>query len=69
MIAGHLILTIFFVGTWYLQWKLATIPIAALSFALGTFITASEVLVGVLQAYIFTILTAAYIAGAMHAEH
>ena len=69
MIAGHLILTIFFLGTWYLQWKLATLPIAALSFALGTFITAFEVLVGVLQAYIFTILTAVYIAGAMHAEH
>ena len=69
MIAGHLMLTIFFVGTWYLQWKLVTIPVAALSFALGTFITAFEVLVGVLQAYIFTILTAVYIAGAMHAEH
>jgi F-type H+-transporting ATPase subunit a len=69
MIAGHLMLTIFFVGTWYLQWKLATIPVAALSFALGTGITAFEVLVGVLQAYIFTILTAVYIAGAIHPEH
>jgi F-type H+-transporting ATPase subunit a len=69
MIAGHLILTIFFVGTWYLQWKLMTIPIAAVSFALGTAITAFEVLVGVLQAYIFTILTAVYIAGAIHPEH
>lgn len=69
MIAGHLMLTIFFVGTWYLQWKLVTIPVAALSFALGTFITAFEVLVGVLQAYIFTILTAVYIAGAIHPEH
>ena len=69
MIAGHLMLTIFFVGTWYLQWKLMTIPVAALSFALGTFITAFEVLVGVLQAYIFTILTAVYIAGAIHPEH
>ncbi len=69
MIAGHLILTIFFLGTWYLQWKLVTIPIAAVSFALGVAITAFEVLVGVLQAYIFTILTAVYITGAMHAEH
>ena len=69
MIAGHLMLTIFFVGTWYLQWKLMTIPMAAVSFALGTFITAFEVLVGVLQAYIFTILTAVYIAGAIHPEH
>ncbi len=69
MIAGHLMLTIFFLGTWYLQWKLMTIPIAAVSFALGVAITAFEVLVGVLQAYIFTILTAVYIAGAMHPEH
>ncbi len=69
MIAGHLILTVFFVGTWYLQWKLVTIPFAAMSFALGTLITAFELLVGVLQAYIFTILTAVYIAGAIHPEH
>ncbi|HEX9123858.1 MAG TPA: F0F1 ATP synthase subunit A [Actinomycetota bacterium] len=69
MIAGHLILTVFFLGTWYLQWKLATMPFAAASFALGTLITGFELLVGVLQAYIFTILTAVYIAGAIHPEH
>jgi F-type H+-transporting ATPase subunit a len=69
MIAGHLILTIFFVGTWYLQWKLVTIPFAALSFALGTALVAFEILVAVLQAYIFTILTAVYIAGSEHPEH
>jgi F-type H+-transporting ATPase subunit a len=69
MMAGHLMLTIFFVATWYLQWKLVSIPVAALSFTLGTLITAFEVLVGVLQAYIFTILTAVYIAGALHPEH
>ena len=69
MIAGHLMLAIFFMGTWYLQWKLVTIPFAAMSFALGAFITAFEVLVGLLQAYIFTILTAVYIAGAIHPEH
>ncbi len=69
MIAGHLILAIFFLGTWYLQWKLATIPFAVASFALGTFITAFEILVAVLQAYIFTILTAVYLAGAIHPEH
>jgi F-type H+-transporting ATPase subunit a len=69
MIAGHLILTIFFLGTWYLQWKLITIPFAAASFALGTFMTAFEVLVGLLQAYIFTLLTAVYISGATSSEH
>jgi F-type H+-transporting ATPase subunit a len=69
MIAGHLILTIFFLGTWYLQFKLVTIPFAVMSFGLGVFITGFEVLVAVLQAYIFTILTAVYISGAIHPEH
>ncbi len=69
MIAGHLILATFFIGTWYLQWKIATIPIAALSFSLGVFMTGFEVLVTFLQAYIFTILTAVYISGALHPEH
>jgi F-type H+-transporting ATPase subunit a len=69
MIAGHLILTIFFLGTWYLQWKLVTIPFAAASFALGTALVGFELLVAVLQAYIFTILTAVYISGAIHPEH
>jgi F-type H+-transporting ATPase subunit a len=31
--------------------------------------TAFEILVAVLQAFIFTILTAVYIGGAMHPEH
>ena len=33
------------------------------------FLTAFEMLVAFLQAYIFTILTAVYIADAMHPEH
>ena len=69
MIAGHLILTIFFLGTWYLQYRLVTIPFAAASFALGTALVGFELLVAVLQAYIFTILTAVYISGAIHPEH
>ncbi|HEX2031065.1 MAG TPA: F0F1 ATP synthase subunit A [Actinomycetota bacterium] len=70
MIAGHLILTIFFVGAVYLilsppiGW-LAGVP----AFALGTALIAFEILVSILQAYIFTILTAVYIAGAVHPEH
>jgi len=39
------------------------------SFAMLVFMTAFEVLVAFLQAYIFTILTAVYISGAMHPEH
>ncbi len=69
MIAGHLILTIFFLGTAYLLGKPATIPFAIPAFALSIFLVGFEVLVAVLQAYIFTILTAVYISGAIHPDH
>jgi F-type H+-transporting ATPase subunit a len=69
MMAGHLILAIFFLGTAYLLAQPATIPFAIPSFALSVALTAFEILVAVLQAYIFTILTAVYIAGAVHADH
>ena len=36
---------------------------------LGVGVTAFELLVGFLQAYIFTLLTAVYIADSLHAEH
>jgi F-type H+-transporting ATPase subunit a len=69
MFAGHLILTIFALGTVYLLLKPTTAPFAPFAFTLAVFLTAFELLVAVLQAYIFTILTAVYIGGAMHAEH
>jgi F-type H+-transporting ATPase subunit a len=69
MFAGHLILTIFALGTAYLLLEPATIVFAPFAFALMVFMTAFEVLVAALQAYIFTILTAVYIGLAMHPEH
>jgi F-type H+-transporting ATPase subunit a len=69
MMAGHLILAIFFLGTAYLLAKPTTIPFAVPAFGLAIGLTAFEILVAVLQAYIFTILTAVYIAGAVHPEH
>jgi F-type H+-transporting ATPase subunit a len=69
MIAGHLILTIFALGSWYLFAKPATIPFGAASFTLQVFMTGFEVLVGFLQAYIFSMLTAVYISGAIHPDH
>jgi F-type H+-transporting ATPase subunit a len=69
MFAGHLILTIFALGTVYLLLKPATAIFSPFAFALTVFLTAFELLVAVLQAYIFTILSAVYIGGAMHAEH
>jgi F-type H+-transporting ATPase subunit a len=44
-------------------------PIAILPIAMNIAITGFEVLVAVLQAFIFTILTAVYLGGAMHPEH
>jgi F-type H+-transporting ATPase subunit a len=69
MIAGHLILGVFFAGTVYLlaQPKTFVFGLGAglMSFALVAF----ELLVAALQAYIFTILTAVYVAGALEPEH
>lgn len=69
MVAGHLILTIFFLGTAYLALKPTTIPFAIPAFGLGVFLMMFEILVSVLQAYIFTILTAVYVGLAIHPEH
>jgi F-type H+-transporting ATPase subunit a len=67
MIAGHLLLVTFAVLCQAL-W-VATKLGAALPFALLVFLSAFEILVAFLQAYIFTILAAVYIGGAMHPEH
>jgi F-type H+-transporting ATPase subunit a len=65
-----MILTVFFLGTVYLMLSLPLGPIAGVpAFALSVALVAFEILVSVLQAYIFTILTAVYIAGAIHPEH
>jgi F-type H+-transporting ATPase subunit a len=69
MMAGHIILAIFFIATAFFVANPLTIPVAIPTLALAVFLVAFEVLVSVLQAYIFTILTAVYIAGAIHPEH
>jgi F-type H+-transporting ATPase subunit a len=42
---------------------------SATSFLMTVIITGFEALIQALQAYIFTLLTAVYIAGSLHAEH
>lgn len=70
MVAGHMILTVFFLGTVYLMLSLPLGPLVGVpAFALSVALVAFEMLVSVLQAYIFTILTAVYIGGAIHPEH
>jgi len=71
MLAGHLLLVIFALlseALFQARDKIL-IPIGILPFAMLLFLTVFEVLVGFLQAYIFTILTAVYINMASHAEH
>jgi F-type H+-transporting ATPase subunit a len=71
MLAGHMLLVTFALLTHELVRSdtLALKPVAVLPFFMLLFLTAFEVLVGFLQAYIFTILTAVYIAQAAHPEH
>ncbi len=66
LLAGHLILVSFAVITAAL---VKTVVGAVLSGGLLVALTAFEVLVALLQAYIFTILTAVYIDAAIHPHH
>ena len=68
-LAGHLLLVTFSVLTAALFTKSFLIAIMPVSFAMLVAMTLFEVLVAVLQAFIFTILTAVYIGLAMHPEH
>ncbi len=73
MLAGHILLVTFALLTQSLvtaeTMQLVLKPMAILPFGMLLFLTAFEVLVAFLQAYIFTILTAVYIGGAAHPEH
>jgi F-type H+-transporting ATPase subunit a len=70
MIAGHLILSVFFVATGYMLTSMnisVLFGVGALLFAVA--LVAFELFVAGLQAYVFTILSAVYIAGALEPEH
>jgi len=75
MLAGHILLVTFGLLTEALLFaetsQLFLVPMSILPFTMLVFLTAFEVLVAVLQAYIFTILAAVYINNSMaaHDEH
>ncbi|MBW3645399.1 MAG: F0F1 ATP synthase subunit A [Actinobacteria bacterium] len=69
MLAGHLLLVSFIVITAAVFSLGPQLVIWPVSFGLLVGLFGFELLVAVLQAFIFTILTAVYIAGAMHPEH
>jgi F-type H+-transporting ATPase subunit a len=70
MFAGHLLLLVFTTGTLYLatQHNISKIftPVAFLMAVLLTFF---ELLVIAIQSYVFTVLTAVYVSGALAEEH
>ena len=70
MFAGHLLLLVFILGGDHLlKGVIGMKLISPFAFAVGIGMTFFELLVQCLQAYIFTLLTALYIAGALADEH
>ncbi|MBF8252239.1 MAG: F-type H+-transporting ATPase subunit a [Actinobacteria bacterium] len=70
MFAGHLLLLVFILGGEHLlQGVIGLKLISPFAFAVGIVLTFFEFMVQVLQAYIFTLLAALYIAGALADEH
>jgi len=69
MVAGHLILSLLAVlasALWVASPKILALPFVV---GFGAALTGFELFVAFLQAFIFTILTALYIGGAIHPEH
>lgn len=71
MLAGHLLLILFALGGEYLLLDGATLvkPVGLLAWALFIAISFLELLIQFLQAYVFVLLTALYIAGSLADEH
>ena len=69
-LAGHFLLAIFFLGTvFFLKNGPKTWVLLGVSAPLSLILVAFEVFVAILQAFIFAMLTASYIGGALAEEH
>jgi F-type H+-transporting ATPase subunit a len=69
MFAGHILISVFTLASWYLFGLGIQLLYSATSFILVIVLTAFEMLIQALQAYIFTILTAQYIGGSLEGGH
>ncbi|AQW53430.1 F0F1 ATP synthase subunit A [Streptomyces violaceusniger] len=67
MFAGHLLLLMFTIGTWYLLNGIG-IVYAGASFVMTILLTAFELFIQAVQAYVFVLLACNYVQGAL-AEH
>jgi F-type H+-transporting ATPase subunit a len=70
MFAGHMLLVVFSLGATYLLFVgNFSVIFAPFSFLMAVIMTFFEILVIVLQAYVFTVLTATYLNGSVEAAH
>ena len=69
MLAGHIILTIIFLTIHAFLFSGAGTPIGIVALLASPLLVGFEGVVGLLQAYIMTILAAVYIGGSIHPEH
>ena len=70
MFAGHMLLVVFSLGAVYLLTVgNFSVIFAPFSFLMAVIMTFFEILVIVLQAYVFTVLTATYLAGSVEPAH
>ena len=68
-LAGHFLLAVFFLGTISLLQGGILAIVGPFAFAIAVALVGFEIFVAALQAFIFAILTASYIGGAMAEEH
>lgn len=73
MFAGHLLVILFSTGGAYLlidaTGSVVLKPAGVLAFVMGVLVGFLEVVVAILQAYVFTLLTAQYISGVLASDH
>jgi F-type H+-transporting ATPase subunit a len=69
MFAGHLLLLVFYLATWYFVSASFGLVYAAGSLAMVIILTGFEMLIQFLQAFIFTMLTAFYIGDSLETGH
>ena len=70
MFAGHILMVLFISGGWYMLNSGGILPVAGgVTWIFAIVMTLFELLVEFLQAYVFTLLAALYIGGAVADEH
>jgi F-type H+-transporting ATPase subunit a len=69
MFAGHTLILIFTIATWYMLGTVLGTVYATASFAMTVVITVFELFIQALQAYVFTVLTATYLSQALEEAH